>query len=1102
MKLIAFRSPRPNRGAISKTLLIMKLTAILLLAATFQLSAKSYGQNVTLSVKNAPLQKVFKQINKQTGYQFFYKDDLLDQAGKVDINVNNAPLADVLDICFKNLSITYTITDKVIVVKPIEIKKENVQDVAPPPIVVTGRVVNENGEPVSGATVTVKGTSISASTNSNGVFEIKPADANATLVISATNIETFDIKLNGRTSLDIAVKIKVSSLDEIHVIGYGTTTNRLTTGSIAKMRGDDIRKQPVENPLLAMGGRLPGLQITQTNGLAGGPVGVIIRGKNSVGAGPEPLYVIDGVPFGGAVTNVTLGNGIQVQTLGGISTASVGTSPFVSLNPSDIESIEVLKDADATAIYGSRGANGVVLITTRKARTGKTTVDASFYTGWGKPTRLPDMMNTQQYVMMRNEAFRNDGIVPNTTNATDLTIWDTTRYVNWTKMLVGNTARNYDAQIRLSGGGQQTQFSLTTGYHREIPIYYGDFHDDKINVHASMSHRSSDNKFSLALNTTYSLDNNNLITTNIGQVLNTVPNAPYPFDSTGSLVWRDKGVNFTNPFGYVKKQYKGLTENSISNINLAYRFSKSFQVKVDGGMNIVNLNQKAINPTTSQSPFSGTPAATADFFTQIQRNWIIEPQAEFTHKIAKGKLQVLAGGSFQQQLTEGTRTSASGYTSDELLWTPGPAATKAVTSAYAKYRYDAAFGRVSYNWDGKYLVNISGRHDGSSRFGSKNKFGNFGAVGLGWIFTEEKFMKNLSFINYGKIRVSTGVTGNDRIGDYQYIAQWYPTSSAIAYQGATGLYPLNLENPAFGWERNKKNEAGLELGFLNNRVSFSADYYRNRTDNQLIGYTLPTQTGFTNVTANREALVQNTGWEFVVSSTNMRTKFFTWKSSFNMTIPRNKLVAYPDLATSSYASVFLIGQPITIRKFTDYQGVDPTTGVYVMNGINLTTDRTIVADLAQRYYGGFQNSFTYKNWSLDVFFHFVKQNGLSAINFTAPGGRSNQFTSLLDRWQNKGDITETQKYSTTGTAVTNFSYYSNYSDARVVDASFIRLKNVALSYEFDKKLIQKIKADNIRVYLQMQNLATYTKYKIGDPETLSFSDAPLKMITVGCQVVF
>ena len=1081
----------------------MKLTAIIIFSACLTASANGYGQKVTLSEKNASLEKIFKEIKKQTGYVFFYDVNIFDGTKPVTIKVKDVAIEQVLKEILQDQLLDYSIENKTIaIVKKVPSTIKEQTPLPPQPIRVRGRVVNEVGEPVR-ATVIVKGGGKAAtSTNDNGEFVIMVGDLQGSLIISAVGIELLEIKLDGRTELTVNVKTKASVLDEVQMMAYGTTTRRFNTGSISKIKGEDIRKQPVENPMLALGGRAPGLQITQVNGMAGGAVSISIRGRNSLGAGSEPLYIIDGVPFAHSLFNVSFANGVTAQTLGGLSNATNGTSPFVTLNAADIESIEVLKDADATAIYGSRGSNGVLLITTRKAKANKTSVEASFYTGWGRPTIMPEMLNTQQYVAMRKEAFKNDGIIPTTTNATDLMVWDTSRNNDWAKILMGETARSYDAQLRFSGGNEQTRFSLSTGYHRETPVFYGNMFDDRIHVRANMTHHSIDKKFSLTLSTGYNIDNNNINTINTGELLTTIPNAPYPLDANGKLVWSDKGINFSNPLQFAKKRYKGVTENSISDINLGYRFSKNFEVRVDGGMNIVHLDQRTTNPVSSQIPLGTTPISSAQFFNESQRNWIVEPQAEYTKQLGKGRLQILAGGSFQEQLTEGATINASGYTSDELLGTPGPAASKSVTSNYANYRYNAFFGRINYNYSNKYLINISGRRDGSSRFGPGKQFGNFGAVGTGWIFSEEKFMKNISFLNYGKIRTSIGVMGNDRIGNYQYIARWGTSSAALPYQGISGFFPINLQNPDYAWERNRKWEAAIELGFFQDRLFVSAAYYMNRSDNQLIGYTLPSQTGFTSITANRNASVENRGWEFLINTTNIRTKDFTWKSSFNISIPRSELVAYPNLETSIYSSVLVIGHPVTIRKYLDYQGVDTATGIYKLNGINLATDRTQVRDLGQRLYGGLQNTFTYKGWSLDIFFHFVQQDGLSSINFVAPGGRSNQTVLVLDRWQNKRDITDIQRFSTTGAAVTQFSFYSNFSSARVVNASFIRLKNLSLSYQFDKKLIEKFKVESLRVYFQGQNLLTFTPYEYGDPETLSYYTLPLRMLSAGIQVIF
>jgi TonB-linked SusC/RagA family outer membrane protein len=1086
----------------------MKITAMLMVAFTFAASAHSYSQ-ITISAKNKSLSSVFKSIKHQSGYDFVYAVESLNKAGNISVELHNVGLQDALEACLKDKELTYTVIGKTVVIKSNEKITIPIREPSLPSIIdVQGRIVSESGEPVAGASVKIKGTSLGASADKNGLFQLKGINEDATLIVSGTNIETIEVRVNQSSLLKdgfltIRTKLKVNSLDETVVIAYGTTTRRLATGAISKVSGEEIRKNPVDNPFLAIGDKIPGLQVTQTSGVAGAPVSIFIRGKSSLGAGSEPLYVIDGVPFAHTVGSVTFSNGISAQTLGGLSNATNGSSPFVNLNPSDIESIEVLKDADATAIYGSRGANGVILITTRKAKTGKTSLDLNFYTGWGRPTCLPKMMNTQQYTAMRREAFKNDSIVPTTGNASDLMVWDTTRNTDWEKIMLGKTARIYDGQVRISGGNQQTQVSLATGYHRETPVYYGNMHDDRVNLHSNFSHKTTDNRFQIAFNASYSSDKNNLSTIDLMQLLTSIPNAPNPLDSAGNLVWSDKGINFTNPLAYTKKQYIGLSENMLSSLNMSYNIAKGLRVKLDGGFNIVRLDQTATNPASSQGSSSSSFISSADFYRQAQKNWILEPQTDYTTKLGKGQLQVLVGGSFQQQVSAGDKISATGYTNDALLLTPGPAATKTVTSTYAKYRYDAIFGRLSYNWDTKYLINISGRRDGSSRFGPGKQFGNFGAIGAGWIFSNENFMRFFPALSYGKLRASWGVTGNDRIGNYQYISQWLSTSSALPYQGSSGIYPYNLDNPDFAWERNKKWEAGLELAFFKDRIDLTADYYLNRTDNQLVGLSLPSQVGFGYVNANRDAILQNSGWEFLVNTTNIRKKDFSWRSSFNISIPQNKLIAYPDLENTSYASVWSIGQPVTIQKYIQYQGVDPTTGIYKLNGINLSKDKIEPRNLARTYYGGFQNSFAYKGFSLSFSFYFVKQMGKASFLYQAPGSRTNQPVTVLDRWQKPGDITDIQRFATTGPAVTQYSYWANYSDAIITNTSFIRLKNMSLAYQLDRSIARKIKAENVRVYCQGQNLLTFTHYKVGDPEIMAFSTMPpLKMITVGVQVIF
>ncbi|UKJ06934.1 SusC/RagA family TonB-linked outer membrane protein [Solitalea lacus] len=1080
------------------------LTAILILLFSFgcfQVSADPFNRSVNFSGKNVPLKTVFATIKHQTGYVFFYDASVIEAVKTVNVELKNSTVEDALKTIFKDQPVTWLIEGKTITILKKLPQSQSVQNNVNDPVQVEGTVTDDKGIPLPAVSIMIKGTSKGTQAGPDGKYKLN-ANRGDVLVFNFMGFRTKEITVGQSTIINAVLETSVSTLDQVQVIAYGTTTRRLSTGTISKVKGEEIRNQPVDNPLLALSGRMPGVEITQANGNSSAPVSVVIRGVNSLGASSEPLYIIDGIPFAHSAGSVTYASGISAQTLGGLTNASSGTSPFVNLNAGDIESIEVLKDADATAIYGSRGANGVVLITTRKAKAGKTTIDASFNTGWSRPTTMVDMMNTKQYVAMRKEAFRNDGIIPTTANATDLMVWDTTRYTDWTKFLYNKIARSTDGQVRVSGGSPQTQFSIASGFKHVTPIYYGDFSNDRISFQSNLSHRSNDNKFSVSVNASYNSDKNNLNTADLLQLVNTIPNAPYPIDSLGNLVWRDKGVLFSNPLAYAEKKYFGLTEGLRSSLNLGYKFTPNLEIKLDGGFNQTKVDQTSTNPTKSQSPF-GTQLSTSDFFNQTQKNWTLEPQANYFKNWGKSKVQVLLGGSFQEQLSFNSRISASGYTSDELMLTPGPASSKTITSGYGKYRYEALFGRISYNWDDKYLINVSARRDGSSRFGSDNRFGNFGAVGAAWVFSEENFMKQLSFLSYGKLRGSVGVTGNDRIGNYQYLSKWQATNAAVAYQGVNGLYPVNLDNPDFAWERNQKWEAAMELGFLNDRIYLSADYYLNKTNNQLVGYSLPSQTGFTTLNANLNAVVQNSGWEFALNSTNIQLKDFTWKTAFNLTIPRNKLVKYPGIENSPYSSTYVVGMPIYISKWIKYNGVDPQTGIYQLAGTNTPKDQTEIYDLSQRYYGGLQNTLNYKSLSLDFSLQFVNKKGRTAISFSAPGTRINQPVAVLDRWQKPGDITDVQKFSTTGTPITTYSYYANFSEARVTDASFLRLKNVSLSYKFNSNITQKLHAQTIRLYVQGQNLFTVTPYKLGDPETMSYSTMPpLKTFTTGLQVIF
>jgi TonB-linked SusC/RagA family outer membrane protein len=525
----------------------------------------------------------------------------------------------------------------------------------------------------------------------------------------------------------------------------------------------------------------------------------------------------------------------------------------------------------------------------------------------------------------------------------------------------------------------------------------------------------------------------------------------------------------------------------------------------------MQMNQTIQTPATV---YYGTPVDLYRdnlFATSNINTWIIEPQVGYTRRIGNGKLDVLIGTTFQDNTQNSVGQDAYGFSTDAQI--PNIAAATNVViygSNSSDYRYNAVFGRINYNWQDKYLLNLTARRDGSSRFGPGNQFGNFGAMGIAWIFSKANFIRNkLSFLSFGKLRASYGSTGNDQIPDYQFLSTYSNYSSSNTYQGVNGLYPSRIANPFFGWELVKKLEGGIELGFLKDRIILNANYYRNRTGNQLVGQPLPSMVGFTTIQANLPAVVQNSGVELALNTTNINSKKFSWTSSFNLSIPRNKLISFPNLASSNYSNLFAIGKSLFTQSLYHYIEVDPQTGIYTFQDINKdgvinSKDRQFLKEISQRYFGGLQNSFSYKGWQLDVFFQFVKQTGRSYItSFSIPGFyNTNQPVYVLNRWVNPGNHTDVQRYlQGASTALTAWGNATS-SDYIIVDASFIRLKNVALSYSLPSSWQKKAYLQNAKIYIQCQNLFTITSYKGLDPESQGLGLPPLRIVITGIQIGF
>jgi len=1064
------------------------------------ISNKSEAQKVTLSLKKAPIEKVFEQIQEQTGYQFFYTREDISVISPVTIRVKEQDLAVVLNQCFKHTSVTYQINDRYVTIKPLNHKQPAESKDSSTLLQVSGRIINEKGEGLPSASLQIKGTEIFVNADNQGYFKFDQLAKGAILIVTSIGYQKDEIKVTGAI-ISHVLKTAVTSLDETVVIAYGTTTRRLNTGAVGRLTATDISKQPVSNPLAALQGNITGLQITQSNGLPGSNFNVLIRGTNSIQSGTDPLYIIDGVPFLNNATSFTQRSGL------------VANSPFNNIDPATIESIEVLKDADATAIYGSRGANGVILITTKRAKQEGIQTDFSFTQSLTRVRNAMPLMNTGTYLQMRREAFANDGVVPNASNAPDLMVWDTNRYIDWKKQLIGNNAWSSNAQLQVSGGSVNTKFGVGFGYLKDGTVFPGDFFDKRINGSMYVSHQSANKKLNLHVTTSYTNEQTHLPQQDLTSFVFLPPNMYEPYDSSGNLQWQDKPgtISIGNPLATLEQPYNTATDRFTSTALVNYKIVPNLAFKASLGYNQILFHESIFYPIASQNP-SNAPQGGVSLASSTEKTWNIEPQLEYSkgHVGRKGKLVALLGATFQESKDNSDATDGAGYTSDLLLGSIGAAPIVAVTNASNQYRYNALFARVNYNWNSKYIINLTGRRDGSSRFGPGKQFANFGAIGGAWLFSEEAFVKRqLSFLSFGKLRGSYGITGNDKIGNYQYLDSYFITS--YPYQGQAGLRPARLYNPDFSWENNIKGELGMELGFLKNRILFNVAWFSNKSTNQIIQYNLPGQTGANSMLMNFPGVVSNKGWELELQTVNIRKVSFEWRTLFNVSITRNRLDQFPGLAHSSYANSYVIGQPLNIRIGYQFLGVNPQTGVYNFadlnkDGVINTLDYSLIGTTDPRFYGGLTNDFTYKRWQLSVRLQFVNQKGIDPVysQYTIPGNMNNLAELLTNRWQTNGDVKPYQQVSQSysNAAGQAISYLPN-SSAVLTDASFVRLKNVSLQYTLGNAVARQLKLSNAQIFVQAQNLWTITRYKGLDPESQSTNALPpLLTVAAGIKITF
>ena len=1087
-----------------KLIRVIKLTTLLIFVTLMHVNAASNAQRIKLSEKNIAFKRLFKELERQTGYTILYTNSAVKDLPGVDIEISDATIDDVLNKCFANRPLEYFKHDNSIVIRRKETAVTNPNPQFKANELIQGKVTDQRGDPLMGVTIREVGTNYGWTTNTKGEFSALVVTKGGKLQFSFIGFVTQEISVNDvRSPLLIVMKEDIGNLDAVQVIAYGQTTRRLNTGDQTTVSAKEIEKYPVNNVLSVLQGTVPGMVITQSSGMPGSTYSVNIRGQNGRSTGTEPFYVVDGVPYEGGSF------GSQRATLGTTANSSYNSLSFI--NPLDIESINVLKDADATAIYGSRAANGVVLITTKKGKAGAPKFDINIYQGISKAQSIPELLNTREYLQMRREAKRNNGnqaILPTDNDINGK--FDTTRYSNYPEIFMGGTGHTTNAQATVSGGNDNVQY-LVSGNYRQISniqeIIGG---SDKIaSVHFNINSTSLNRKFNVGLTGGYTSNWNNIPGIDLAGSAILAPNSPEFLQADGS-VNNPGGIFNENPYYLRNKVGKMTAANLTSSLLLSYKLFDGFSLQATMGYNRQNVNEFNGSPLSSSAPSSFSNTASSTFTYNTNTYWSVEPQAVYTKNILKGVLSATVGSSLQKRTIESLPLVVTGYASDLLIQSPTAGTLIKSNSAYSyeTYKFNAGFGRLNYVWDEKYIVNVSGRYDGSSRFGADRQFHLFGSIGGAWIFSAEGFIKdNLKFISFGKLRATYGVTGNDQIPYNQYLENYY--SSSFPYQGIPGLFPGNIANPQLSWESTAKKNFGADLQFFNGRIGLDANYYINLTSNILANNPVSTVTGFAAVYQNMPIKIQNKGFDLTLNTVNITNATFRWSSTFLFTRQRNKLKQYPGLTPAQ--SRFLNN---AINAATVYQsaGVDPQTGLYQFisstGGVTSTPvqgiDDTKLIDLNPNFFGAVSNTFTYNGFSLSFLIRYVNQIGSNAFGQTAglPVGilPVNWPRYVLNRWQKPGDITNVARYSS-GFGDFTSNVAATRSDLAFGDASYMRLQNASLGYQFPFQMVQKWHMQNLRVYAQGENLLTISKYGTYDPENQSsMRIAPLRTITVGMQI--
>lgn len=1140
MQLIAYGQNRTASGLrLHKLFLRMKLLTILMVIGCMQLYASGYSQTINLSVKNHPLDRVLNAIGDQSGYFFFYKYNEIQDAKPVTLNLKNVPLEKALQESLKGQPFTYTIDQKTIVItrlKTVPVQEPVVQ-VA---VETKGTVTGENGEPLAGATVQLKGTTQMKVTDAKGNFSFDDLPSNAVLIVSYTGYEEQEVSVAGKTTVTIRMRVATQSLNSIVVVGYGTQLKKDVTGSISSIGAQKLKDQPVVSVDQAMAAQMAGVQVTQTTGAPGGGAAVRIRGAGSLSAGNEPLYVIDGFP----VTN----------------DYDQRNNPLNTINPADIESIQVLKDASATAIYGSRGSNGVVIITTKSGKSGTTRMNLTVTTGVQTVEKLIDVLNAREFAnyinQSRNNAWVNSGAGRSATDPNSARL-NNVMYLlpaslsnpdslgegtNWQREIF-RPAYTQNYQFNISGGNDKTNYFISAGYlNQQGIILNSDLkrYSFRINVETKLR----DNvKVGANLMPAYTFTN--LVTAEGnwqggGIIQSAITAGPHlkPYDANGNYTKiTGQGIGTSEVDNPVKLAREGM--NKLGSLRLLgtafaeFSIAKQFTFKALVGTDIRNNRQDVFSPSiVNPNSVNDTKIPTGSSSTFESKNWLSEFTLNYNRTFNRHKVQGLLGYTIQKEYIDNNTINGTNFPNDIIRTMNAAGLITSANSTKEEWSLLSYLARVNYSFDDKYLVTAAFRQDGSSRFGADNRWGFFPSFSLGWRLSEENFLKNVSWITDLKLRASYGLTGNNFISNYGHIGLTIADNYVFGNSGGSvnnGIRLNNIPNSGLGWEKNRQIDAGFELAAFGNRLTFIADYYNKRTSDLLLSVPVPTLTGYANALQNIGE-IENRGFEFTLISRNTVGKF-KWTTDLNFSTNQIKVMGLgPDgspiiarQATSASAPTHITQIGAAPGSYFGYQVIgvyqndaDVAKGPSIINangttqskpghlkfrdvngdGVISSDDRTILGNPFPDFTYGITNTFSYGNF--DFAFTLQGVQGVEVLNLARRyygnyAGLYNVLRSTTNGWMSEtspGDgitpMIDRNFNTSAGSTVIN-----NVTSNFVEDGSFLRIRNITLGFNLPQSALRTLRLSSARFSFTVQNAYTFTKYEGYNPEVSAQGGSPL-----------